>query len=500
MVFLQRRLAQRGDLISETTAAQHGLTRPWFAQVQFDQSRGRVTDLILYEGALYALTDRATIQALDAETGKTLWSRQVGRPEHPSLTPSASHEMLALVNGSRLYVVNRFTGDLLLEKEIEGVAGAGAALSAKRAYVPTVTGMIVAYRLDPAKEPGREAASANTDATPEQAASAEEEGHRGFRLRQELIPPLFCQSFGRAMVQPLVTRETADEEYVVWATDVGYLNNRGYGYYNIGRIDRKEERYLELKFRLTTHAPAVARPGYFPPDPKVTGDSGLILAASADGYVYAIREKDGETFWRFSAGEPVIESPAVIDDRVYIITQLGGMYCLDATNGKDIWWAPNLRKFVAASQTRLYATDRFGRILVLNAQNGARLDTLATEGIPVKLANYASDRIFLADDTGLIQCLHEVEQTQPLLHGLERKQAVEEKPEKKERAQLATKKEPSTPKEPAASKEPRPKKAGKKAADVGAGDGGTDAVGDDAAVGGAKAAKAKKSKATKGQP
>jgi outer membrane protein assembly factor BamB len=501
--------AQRGDLIPEATAAQHGLTRPWFAQVQFDQGRGRVCDLILYEGVLYAQTDRGTIHAIDAETGKTLWSRQVGRPDHPSLTPSASHDLLATINGSRLYVVNRFTGDLLFEKEIEGVAGAGPALSAKRAYVPTVTGMIVAYRLDLSKETSREAAaSAGTDVTSDQTTQHEEDRRQNVRLRQQYIPPLFCQSLGRAMVQPLVTHENLAEEYVAWATDVGYLNNRGWGYFHIGRINCQEEKSLELKFRLTTHAPAVARPAYLPPDPKVTGDSGLVIAASGDGYVYAIREKDGNTFWQFSTGEPVIEAPVVIETRLYVVSQLGGMYCLDIATGKDVWWAPNVLRFVAASQTRVYVVDGQGRILVLNAQNGARLDTLATESIPVKLANSDTDRIYLADGMGLIQCLHEVEQSQPLVHGLERKQAAEEKPaedkaEKKQRAQSASKKEPATPKEPAAPKEPKAKKAGKKAADADADAGanpliqGADAAGGDAP---AKAGKAKKAKAAKNQP
>ena len=132
--------AQHSSLIPETAAAQHGLTRPWFAQVQLDQSRGRLAGMVLYEGVLYAQTDKAMIQAIDAETGRTLWSRQVGRPGHPSMLPSVSHDLLGTITGSRLYVVNRLTGEGLLEKDLEGSPGAGPALSATTAYVPTVTG------------------------------------------------------------------------------------------------------------------------------------------------------------------------------------------------------------------------------------------------------------------------------------------------------------------------------------------------------------------------
>ena len=145
--------AARSELIPETTAAQHGLTRPWFTQVELDQGRGRLRDLVLYEGILYAQTDKAVVHAIDAETGKTLWWKQVGRPQHPSMTPGAGRDLLAVINGSRLYVLNRFNGDLLYEKELGGSPGAGPALSAKRVYVPLATGLIVAYRLDPPTDP-----------------------------------------------------------------------------------------------------------------------------------------------------------------------------------------------------------------------------------------------------------------------------------------------------------------------------------------------------------
>jgi hypothetical protein len=53
---------------------------------------------------------------------------------------------------------------------------------------------------------------------------------------------------------------------------------------------------------------------------------------------------------------------------------------------------------------------------VLDANTGSRLDVLPTEALPVKLINNQTDRIYLATETGLIQCLHETELTQPLQH------------------------------------------------------------------------------------
>ena len=97
------------------TAEQHGPARPWCTQVQLNSGRGRIRDMVLHEGVLYVQTDRATITALDAETGHQLWSKMIGRPEHPSMTPDVSSDLLATVNGSRLFVCNRYTGDVLFE-------------------------------------------------------------------------------------------------------------------------------------------------------------------------------------------------------------------------------------------------------------------------------------------------------------------------------------------------------------------------------------------------
>jgi hypothetical protein len=255
------------------------------------------------------------------------------------------------------------------------------------------------------------------------------------------------------------------------------------------------------------------------PDVKVAGDSGLIVTASRDGFVYVFQEKDGQPLWRFSIGEPIVESPAVIEERVYVTAQLGGMSCLETKTGKNLWFAPGLIQFVAASKARVYATDRLGRIVVLDASSGASLGAINTESIPIKLMNTENDRLYLADGSGLVQCLREVEQTEPLVHGKERKLAAEaaekrgieqkaigetEKMPKKEHvapAERPVAKERPAPKErPVAKERPAPKerlkKASKKKAaeaaggdDMGApGDKGDDMFG----PGGGKAGKAGK--------
>jgi len=399
--------ATRSTIIAETTAALHGLTRPWFTQVQLDRSRARIDSIVLQDGTLFVQTNQAILQAIDAETGQTLWVSEVGRRGHPSMRPAVNGQMVAVVNGSYLYIVNRFNGKLLWKRQVDGAPGAGAALSDIRAYVPMTNGMVLAYRLEPVTNPAEEL-GLEGPAGSETAQQADKRRHEEFQLHQEYIPPLSCQSYGRTLIQPLVTRQNAGEEFVAWPTDQGHVF--------IGRINRKEEDHFEIMYRLDTAAGVAARPTYLPPDPNKPGDSGIIFAPSRDGFVHAIREKDGSSLWRFPTGEPVVEPAAVVGDRVYVSTQLGGMYCLESLTGRQLWWAANVMGFVAASKDRVYVTDRQGRIAVLHAESGGRLDTIRADGLPIHLMNLQTDRIYLASRTGLVQCLHEIEQEKPIQH------------------------------------------------------------------------------------
>jgi len=411
--------ARRGEIIPETTARQHGLARPWFTQVQLDQARGRVTHIVLNRGTLLVGTDQAVVHAIDAETGQTLWAEQVGRRGHPSYAPGANKNFVAVINGSFLYIVNRFSGKLLWKTQLEGAPGAAPAMSPQRVYVPMVDGMVYSYLLEPMKSPLEELGVIQKpeELTPEEKEALEEERRETIRLSQEYVPPLSCKSFGRALVQPIVTHQTKDEEYVAWPTDRGFLF--------FGRVVRREDRFT-VRFRLETEAGIAAQPDYAPPDPNLLPDEGVVFAASRDGFVHAVTERGGNSLWRFSTAEPILESPVVIGQSVYVVTQPGGLYCVDAKSGVQKWWTYQVAQFIAASADRVYVADKLDRIVVLSAASGARLDTIPASGLDIKLLNRQTDRIYLAASTGLIQCLHEMELAEPIVHRVPLEPVAEE--------------------------------------------------------------------------
>jgi hypothetical protein len=351
------------------------------------------------------------LHAFDAETGQTLWAAQAGRRNHPSMRPAANGNLVAVINGSYLYVLNRHNGKLLWETQIESAPGTGPALSEQRAYAACVNGMVLSYLLTPVKDPRLELGIIQSGQTEEENEALERDWRESIRIEQEYTPPLACQSAGRAIVQPIVTQENEGEEYVAWPTDLGYLY--------VGCVDRKEQDRFSVRYRLQTEAGIAAQPTYLPPEAGIVGDSGVIYAASRDGYVHAIRENGGTALWRFSTGEPLIEPAVVIGKRVFAPTQPGGMYCLDAKTGEQVWWSPQLIQFIAASRNRLYAIDRLGEMVVVDSNTGARLDAIPFPVQAVRMFNDQNDRIYIVTATGLVQCLREIENEAPIVHRVE---------------------------------------------------------------------------------
>jgi outer membrane protein assembly factor BamB len=408
--------ASANEIISEAAAQRCGLTRAWTAQAQVDPGRSRLQALVLCDGALFAQSSRATLESIDAETGQRLWTKMIGQPNFASLPPCACRDLAATINGSRLFVLNRYTGDILYEVTVIGVAGAAPTLSTKQAYVPTAAGLVYSYRLDPITDPAKElgkinpnSADMSEDEKKEAAKQAEEERRENIRLHQENIAPLTCASDGRAMTPLIVTTQTRDEEFVAWVTDKGHLH--------LGRVDRRSHDALTISWRFTLKSGYfINPPAYLPPDRKVQGDMGTVFGGSSEGEIYALSEHDGEIRWKFSIGDPIVDSPVVIGDRLYIASGLGGLYAVEAKTGKQIWWSPEVMHFIAAGRHRIYAADKLGRLRILDGRTGAVLDILPTGGLPIKVCNVQTDRIYLATEGGLVQCLHEVEESKPIVY------------------------------------------------------------------------------------
>ena len=176
-------------------------------QIELNRALDRIAYITQQQGVLYVQTAHAFVHALSAETGKKIWSAQIGQASQISLAPGVNQTYLAIINGSTLYVLDRTTGREKFRKVLGAAPGTGPALTEKIVFVSMVSGMIEGYDL---------------------------QDHRAI--------PWHHRAAGRILTQPVIS-----EGNLAWTTDKGY--------FYVAQADPPL-----VRFRVEAHAEISARP------------------------------------------------------------------------------------------------------------------------------------------------------------------------------------------------------------------------------------------------
>ncbi len=239
---------RKTPLIPELEAQRYGLTRAWFNQATINTKKNQLVQMVLQDGTLYLVSDDARLHVVDAETGATLWVREIGDPSLVCVAPAANSRMVATLCGNTLTIFDRRNGNLLWQKEhVPGVPVAGVELGERYVFVPTTIGRVHAWPLEieerdidslkraevePEKEPAPkdehdrvlaeiryavESARKSLDET------VETVSEKPLRLKPPGLIPLECQSFGSLLVQPTLTTKSYTGESIVWPSNRGEL-------------------------------------------------------------------------------------------------------------------------------------------------------------------------------------------------------------------------------------------------------------------------------------
>jgi hypothetical protein len=72
-------------------------------------------------------------------------------------------------------------------------------------------------------------------------------------------------------------------------------------------------------------------------------------------------------------------------------------------------------KVLSVSPNYVYALDRRGRLLVIDAVRGSTLSSFDVSAFSVPVTNEMNDRVYLAANSGLLLCLHDRNRVKPEL-------------------------------------------------------------------------------------
>jgi outer membrane protein assembly factor BamB len=103
--------------------------------------------------------------------------------------------------------------------------------------------------------------------------------------------------------------------------------------------------FHRLKWRFLTGGRVVSSPVF---------EGGVLYVGSDDGSVYALDAASGQRRWRFATAGPVASTPAVVGGLVYFMSYDGKFYAVEADSGKLRW------KFTTGGERRFEAKNLHG--------------------------------------------------------------------------------------------------------------------------------------------
>jgi putative pyrroloquinoline-quinone binding quinoprotein len=191
---------------------------------------------------------------------------------------------------------------------------------------------------------------------------------------------------------------TVEQAPLVTANDVDVVTNTG----NFLYLNRFIS-YERVAYRIRSSVIA----------PMNSYDDTAYIAAE-DYTLYALDMKAPLLRWRFLSSAPIYRQPIVTDRDIYIVPERLGMSRLLRETGEEVWANRDAVQFLAVNPKIVYARDRRGNLLFLDALRGSILATFDLRDWTVVVANEWTDRIYVAAQDGQVLCLRHRDYAAPL--------------------------------------------------------------------------------------
>lgn len=366
----QRSSVGGSPLPPESMLNRRGLTRRWWSHATINSQRDKLMYMEVDERYLFLQTSAGTITAFDCESGKRLWARPIGPMDRAIYPATLNDDLLFVVSGLKMYAVRKETGNIVWELEIPDQPTSSPAADDQRVFVGCLDGSL--YAFDLAK-----------------------------------VSDLYSQGYLPQYTQETISwRYRTSKEIVIPAVPDGSLvafASRNGSIYIVAAEDRK------LKFQFETDARLSAPIVHY-------GDT--LMVASEDSSFYSLNARSGKPVWQFTTGNVIRKAPVLIDDEVYLLPERDSLYKLSAETGQPVWPQPfpKIVDFLAAGSEWVYVVDNQNNLVVLSRATGSAQAAFPLNNFTKHLTNDRSDRIYVATESGLVMCLHQLGRDFPRFH------------------------------------------------------------------------------------
>jgi outer membrane protein assembly factor BamB len=371
------------------------LVEAWRAYVPMDGRRDGIIRIEFHRRAMFVLTRSGQVVRLDPETGEQKWRARVGKPYTLLPVFAANNRSVYVVANADIYALDIARGTQKWSYVLPAGLAAGPAVDEQQIYLPSSNSRLYAYYL-----PFITTDDMGPRAGPRSPVYGRDEPDREARPR-----PVWEEETNITLViRPL---QTSDYLFLISP------DGKAVGY---SKVLREGAGSTEA-YRFSTEGRIRVAPGQY-------GELGYV--GSDDAAVYAINLNNGKLRWRHTTGSAVSRQPVALEKDVFVTSDREGLARIDRESGDALWKIPrggslvpanaDADRFLAANDRFVYATDRSGRLLVLDRKRGTRLSMLDTTAFRVPVINDTTDRLYLASNDGQIICLHDRDQPTPIRH------------------------------------------------------------------------------------
>ena len=118
----------------------------------------------------------------------------------------------------------------------------------------------------------------------------------------------------------------------------------------------------------------------------------------------------GQILWTYETGGPIWTSPAIVGQHLYIGSDDGNLYCVNSTNGEEIWRYSAYDRIAYSSPTveagRVFVGSYDDHLYSLNASNGSLLWDFTTGNNIISSPKYSDDKIYFGSTDGYVYALN----------------------------------------------------------------------------------------------
>jgi PQQ-like domain len=399
------RLITRPKIPSLEVMDRLGLSFGWHARVALDGPLDSIYSIqVIPRGAGEALKTEVLVQTtvgavhlFDGETGALRWWTPVGLRNSAMVPAAHNAQSIIVVRGGWFYVLNRATGAHRVYRRMQSEREYGVRLEAMPRAAPAANDELVAFsfvdRVDTFLLPDFDHIAAARERDPDILAQEKEGTAQPVPFWIYYDPTMWLNS--SPVITPSQITVTARDGRVISLAYSGQASER-----------------LRFEFRTlgSLSSPIADR-----------GDIGYF--GGKDFNLYALNLENERMIWRFPTGAPLVRRPDVNDADVFVVSEGRGLFRVHRFTGENYWLEPSAERFLTAHYYKdgsgkfkldrqgrilakyVYATDRHGRLLILDGDRGGILSQFDTSAWQTPAENSWTDRLYLANRDGQILCL-----------------------------------------------------------------------------------------------